>query len=120
MPTARHKLNSAHLVGALVVAGVLGFITRSPTVFVLAAGTLIVYPSTRAKSGSKGPRNRNIRGLRGWVFGPVWERIRAIDRVAPPASRSAHVPAESFARHAVFHRLEGAHVTLRGRAKKMG
>ncbi|MDY0168924.1 MAG: hypothetical protein RBS80_20430 [Thermoguttaceae bacterium] len=41
MPTARHKLNSAHLVGALVVAGVLGFITRSPTVFVLAAGTLI-------------------------------------------------------------------------------
>ena len=37
MPTARHKLTSAHL----VVAGVLGFITRSPTVFVLAAGTLI-------------------------------------------------------------------------------
>jgi hypothetical protein len=41
MPTARHKLNSAYLVGALVLAGALGLLTRSPTVFVLAAGTLI-------------------------------------------------------------------------------
>ena len=40
-PTARDKLNSAHVIGALVVAGALGLLTRSPTVFALTAGTLI-------------------------------------------------------------------------------
>ena len=40
-PNARHKLNSAHVAGALILAGALGLLTRSPTVFVLAAGVLI-------------------------------------------------------------------------------
>ncbi len=40
-PTARNKLNSAHVIGALVIAGALGLITRSPTVFLVTAGSLI-------------------------------------------------------------------------------
>ncbi len=40
-PTARDKLNSAHLVGALVIAGALGLLTRSTTVFFVTAGSLI-------------------------------------------------------------------------------
>lgn len=38
---ARHKLNSAYVAGALILAGALGLLTRSPTVFVLTAGALM-------------------------------------------------------------------------------
>ncbi len=41
MQTARNKLNSVHIIGALVIAGGLGLITHSPAVFVLTAGSLI-------------------------------------------------------------------------------
>ena len=40
-PNARHKLNSVHIAGALVLAGALGLLTHSPTIFLLTAGTLI-------------------------------------------------------------------------------
>ena len=40
-PTARHKLNSAHLLGTLVIAGTVGLLTRSPALFLLTAGTLL-------------------------------------------------------------------------------
>lgn len=38
---ARHKLNAAYALGALLLAGALGLLTRSPTVFVLTAGALM-------------------------------------------------------------------------------
>jgi hypothetical protein len=40
-PTARHKLNSAYVAGSLVIAGAVGLLTRSPTLFLLTAGTLL-------------------------------------------------------------------------------
>ena len=40
-PSARHKRNSVHIAGAVVLAGALGLLTRRPTVFLLTAGTLI-------------------------------------------------------------------------------
>ncbi len=41
VPTARHKLNSAHILGSLVLASAVGLLTRSPTLFLLTAGSLI-------------------------------------------------------------------------------
>ncbi len=40
-PNARHKLNAAYIAGAMILAGALGLLTRSPMVFVLTAGALI-------------------------------------------------------------------------------
>lgn len=39
---ARQKLNSAHLTGSLIIAGVAGVITESFVVFLIALGVLIV------------------------------------------------------------------------------
>jgi hypothetical protein len=39
--TARHKLNSAHFLGCLLIAGVVGGITDSWTVFLIAAIVLV-------------------------------------------------------------------------------
>ncbi len=39
--TARHKLNSAYILGSLVIASAVGLLTRSPTLFALTAGSLI-------------------------------------------------------------------------------
>ncbi len=55
-PTARNKLNSAHVIGALVVAGALGLITRSPTIFVLTAGSLIALSINSGDIRFKGRR----------------------------------------------------------------
>ena len=40
--TAKHKLNAAYLNGSLVIAGALGLMTQSFTVFFVAAAVLIV------------------------------------------------------------------------------
>ncbi len=34
-------LNSAHVIGSLVIASAVGLLTRSPTLFLLTAGSLI-------------------------------------------------------------------------------
>jgi hypothetical protein len=34
--SAKHKLNSAHFMGSLLLAGLLGWVTGSPTVFLIA------------------------------------------------------------------------------------
>ena len=39
--TAKHKLNSAHVHGVLVIAGFLGLVTGSWLIFALAAGALV-------------------------------------------------------------------------------
>ena len=39
--TARHKLNGSYLHGALIVAGLLGAVSGSWTIFLLAAGVLV-------------------------------------------------------------------------------
>jgi hypothetical protein len=39
--TARHKLNSAHVLGCLLIAGVVGGMTSSWTVFLIAAIVLV-------------------------------------------------------------------------------
>ncbi|MDA7918257.1 hypothetical protein OAG76_05155 [Rubripirellula sp.] len=39
--TAKHKLNSAHVHGALIIAGFLGLVTGSWLIFALAAGALV-------------------------------------------------------------------------------
>jgi hypothetical protein len=39
--TARHKLNGAYLLGALLIAGLVGAMFESWTVFMIAAGVLI-------------------------------------------------------------------------------
>ena len=41
MKTAKHKLNSAHVHGALIIAGFLGLVTGSWLIFALAAGALV-------------------------------------------------------------------------------
>ena len=41
VPTARRKLNSAYILGSLVIGSVVGLLTRSPTLFALTAGSLI-------------------------------------------------------------------------------
>jgi hypothetical protein len=33
--SAKHKLNSAHFMGALLMAGLIGWVTGSPTVFLI-------------------------------------------------------------------------------------
>ena len=38
---ARQKLNDAHVIGAIIVAGVLGLMTCSWTVFIIASAVLI-------------------------------------------------------------------------------
>lgn len=40
-PTARHKLNSAHVIAAVVIASIIGAVTGSWLAFLLAAGILI-------------------------------------------------------------------------------
>jgi hypothetical protein len=40
--TARHKLNGAYLLGALLIAGLVGAMFESWMVFMIAAGVLIV------------------------------------------------------------------------------
>jgi hypothetical protein len=40
--SAKHKLNSAHFVGALVIAGLMGGMTESWTVFSIALAGLLV------------------------------------------------------------------------------
>jgi hypothetical protein len=40
--TAKHKLNSANLLGALLIAGLIGWLTESFTVFVIALIALVV------------------------------------------------------------------------------
>ena len=41
MKTAKHKLNSAHVHGALVIAGFLGLVTGSWAIFLLATGVIL-------------------------------------------------------------------------------
>jgi hypothetical protein len=41
LKTARHKLNSSYVHGALIIAGVLGAISGSWTIFLIAAGVLV-------------------------------------------------------------------------------
>ncbi len=40
--TAKHKLNAAHFQGALVIAGMVGALTRSYLVFLFALAALII------------------------------------------------------------------------------
>ena len=49
MKTAKHKLNSAHVHGALIIAGFLGLVTGSWLIFTIAAGVLVV---TSVQDGS--------------------------------------------------------------------
>ena len=48
MKTAKHKLNSAHLLGSLVIAGLFGWLTGSLTVFVI---VLVALVATAIHSG---------------------------------------------------------------------
>jgi len=56
VPTARHKLNSAHVLGSLVIATAVGLLTRSPTLFVLTAGSLIALSINSGEIRFKGRR----------------------------------------------------------------
>ena len=47
--TAKHKLNTAHVHGALVIAGFLGLVTGSWTIFLLATGVIV---ATSVQDGS--------------------------------------------------------------------
>ena len=49
MKTAKHKLNSAHVHGALVIAGFLGLVTGSWAIFLLATGVIL---ATSVQDGS--------------------------------------------------------------------
>jgi len=40
--TARHKLNAAHVQGAIIVAGILGALTESLLVFLIALAGLLI------------------------------------------------------------------------------
>jgi len=55
-PTARHKLNSTHVIGSLVIASAVGLLTHSPTLFVLTAGTLIALSINSGEIRLKGRR----------------------------------------------------------------
>ena len=47
--TAKHKLNTAHVHGALVIAGFLGLVTGSWAIFLLATGVIV---ATSVQDGS--------------------------------------------------------------------